>query len=306
MTDPEQQELELEQEKESQEARDNVTNILTKLNKRASDKGWRFEQKTDKNWLSLDKINPSEGILVILKMDQPDILSIDCDRFMEGITREMTSKKSLVNSENRIYIKERGRYLQIVYVETREKSRVLPVSNFVNCSEDKIKQSKTECKLPEVIKELIWECIEPKINDPTTNKDWIDELRRFYLPEVELQKLVPEEREPPLCDFFKEIGPKINITTPNVCGDKMIDYLKTHLADMREDINKISKTGKQKETADFEKSVEMELAGNEMWEIIKSAIDQPTETFDPNRFIKANINMPTTQADQDVEHKEQE
>lgn len=91
-----------------------------------------------------------------------------------------------------------------------------------------------------------------------------------------------------------------------MCGDKMIDYLKTHLADMREDINKISKTGKQKETADFEKSVEMELAGNEMWEIIKSAIDQPTETFDPNRFIKANINMPTTQADQDVEHKEQE
>ena len=276
------------------------------MNKRESDKGWRFEQQTDANPLSLDKINPSEGILVILTMDQPDILSIDCKTFMEGITREMNiNTKDLVNSENRIYIKERGRYLQIVYVEMREKTRVLPVSKFVNCSEDKIKESKQECKLPEVIKELIWECIESKRD--SIDKKTMAQLEQYYRPQKEIEKLVPEEKDPPICDFFKEVGPKsITNTTQDVCGDKMIDYLKEKLSDMREDINKISKTGKQKETAEFEKSVEMELAGNEMWEIIKSAIDQPANSFDPNGFIKANINMPTTQAGQDVEHKEQE
>jgi hypothetical protein len=281
------------QEQEHPPSKNEVTNILEVLNKTNKDKRW---QQTVEKPLSLEKNNPEKGILVILTMDKPDKLSIDCDTFMEGINREMnTNTKDLVNSENRIYIKERGRYLQIEYVDLREKTRISPVSNFVNCSEDKIKQSKTECKLPEVIKELIWECIESKHN--FIDNKTMAQLEKYYRPQKEIEKLVPEEKEPPICDFFKELRPKsIPNTTQDVCGDEMTKYLKEKLADMREDINKVTK----RETSAFEKSTE--LAGNEMWEIINKTIQDPSQSqFNPNLFIHANIKMPTSS---EVEHKE--
>jgi hypothetical protein len=272
---------------DQEEPNSEVTNILTELNKRASNTRWQFVLG---NQESSEK---QDTIVVILTMDKPDKLSIDCKTFMEGITREMTSKnkKSLVNSENTIYIKGvEDRLLPVIGQNMISQSRSDSVSKFVNCSEVKIKESKQECKLPEVIKELIWECIEPKMKDLPMNTAWINELRKFYLPEVELQKLVPEEKEPPICDFFKELRPKsITNTTQDVCGDEMTKYLKEKLADMREDINKVTK----RETSAFEKSTE--LAGNEMWEIINKTIQDPNPSepqFDPNQFINANINMP--------------
>jgi hypothetical protein len=282
------------QEQEQSPSKNEVTNILEVLNKTNQDKMWRFEKKTEN--APLEKINPSEGILVILSIDNNNKLSIDCKTFMEGITREMNkTPKDLVNSENRIYIKEKGRYMQIEYVETREGSRAPPVTNFVNCSEEKIKRSKQECKLPEVIKELIWECIEPK--SESINKNTMAQLEKYYRPQKEIEKLVLEEKEPPICDFFKQLRPKSIINTDqDVCGDEMTKYLKEKLADMREDINKVTK----RETSAFEKSTE--LAGNEMWEIINKTIQDPSQSqFNPNQFIHANINMPTSS---EVEHKE--
>lgn len=286
------------QEQEDPPSKNEVINILEVLNNTNQDKRW---QQTDAKPLSLDKINPSEGILVILSIDNNNKLSIDCDRFMEGINREMNKNtKDLVNSENRIFIHMKGRYMQIEYVDLREKTRVSPVSNFVNCSEEKIKQSKSECKLPEVIKELIWKCIEP--NPESIGKKTMAQLEKYYRPQKEIEKLVPEEKEPPICDFFKGLRPKsITNTTQDVCGDKMTKYLKEKLAVMREDINKVTK----RETSAFEKSTE--LAGNEMWEIINKTIQDPNPsepTFDPNQFINANIKMKTYPANEDVEHKD--
>jgi hypothetical protein len=301
-------------------AQDEVKKILDALNQMSVDnrfssiERWSFKQE-DNETDRVQNLPPNDFIMVRLSL-QSSKLVIDCDVFMECIKREMDKNtKTLVNCKNKIYIKDdKGDIWSIVGVKNPVKDDVptrqglrsstpSSVSNFVNCVDNT--DPNLKCKLPEVIKELIWECIEPKMKDLPMNTTWINELRKFYLPEVELQKLVPEEKEPPICDFFKQIRPKsITNTTQYVCDDKMIDYLKTHLEYMREDINKIAKTGKQKETAEFEKSVEMELSGNEIWDMIKSTIYALGKNeFDPNQFINANTNMPTYQANQEVEHK---
>lgn len=278
--------------RQSNEASDNVTQLVDKLTESSAEKGWRFELglqlENAKEWEQ--NLPPKGFIMVVLSMDQNNQITLDCDTFMRCVNREMADKKSLVNSKNQIYIKdENTRLWSIVYVETRAKRRAPIVTDFVNCVDNKDPNPK--CKLPQGIKELIWGCIEPKINEQMATATR-DELRRFYLPEKVIQELAPEEKdkEPPVCDFFKEARPKSVSNQDTVtCSDEMTKYLKDKLSTMRD---QIVKSGKQTDTDVFEKS--MELAGNEMWELIKKTAEDFTTQppFDPNRFIQANITMP--------------
>ena len=271
---------------QSNEASDNVTQLVDQLNETTSDKSWVFELLGSPQ-PAVEVLNENKDILVILSIDkQTNKPTLDCDTFMNGVNREMAVKKSLVKSINRIYIQEEKATLwSAVGQKAITRSRTEKVTEFENCEYSK--QASSKCKLPEGIKELIWKCIEPKINEQMTNATR-DEIQRFYLPEKVIQELAPEEKdkEPPICDFFKEAKPK---SVSSTCSDEMTKYLKEKLSTMRD---QIVKSGKQKETDVFEKS--MELAGNEMWELIKKTAEDFTiqPPFFINGFIKANITMP--------------
>lgn len=274
------------------------TQLVDKLNEPTAEKGWVFELLGSPQ-PAVQVLNANKDILVILSIDkQTNKPTLDCDTFMNGVNREMAVKKSLVKSINHIYIQEQEATLwSVVGQKAITRSRTDQVTEFENCEYSK--QASSKCKLPEGIKELIWGCIEPKINDQMANATR-DELRRFYLPEKVIQELAPEEKvkEPPICDFFKEAKPKrVSNQDTDTCSDKMTKYLKDKLSTMREEI---VKSGKQKETDVFEKS--MELAGNEMWELIKKTAEEFTTQppFFTNRFIQANITIPEPENQDDL------